>query len=259
MLPVGSTRRNETVLLTSFLAILGLVSWQSGFSVHSRYVIPALPFLFIWTSKVAQRDPPQESKSGPGVLTILTITALAWSMLSALSIYPYSISYFNELTNLLPVAAGTPKAPQVPTDFERANALSRIQMALTSGSRSGPQHLLDSNIDWSQDLFFLEKWILSHSEARPFKLAYFGSFPLELTRIASDGYPPEQTTPTHQGTNHHDAPSPLNFALVPGWYAISVNELFARSSRYRYFLEREPHTIVGYSFYIYFVPPTSPQ
>jgi hypothetical protein len=35
--------------------VLVLVSSQDGFSGHFRYVLPALPFAFIWMSQVANR------------------------------------------------------------------------------------------------------------------------------------------------------------------------------------------------------------
>ena len=46
--------RDEMIAIAPFFALLAGVSSQTGFSVHSRYVIPALPFLFIWASKVGR-------------------------------------------------------------------------------------------------------------------------------------------------------------------------------------------------------------
>lgn len=46
--------RDEMILLAPFVVILVFVSSQTGFSIHSRYVIPALPFMFVWTSKVGR-------------------------------------------------------------------------------------------------------------------------------------------------------------------------------------------------------------
>jgi hypothetical protein len=51
---------------------------------------------------------------------------LAWSVGSSLWYYPHSLSYFNELVG---------------------------------GPMGGPKHLLDSNIDWGQDLFYLKDWL----------------------------------------------------------------------------------------------------
>ena len=37
---------------------------------------------------------------------------------------------------------------------------------------NGPAHLLDSNIDWGQDLLYLKDWLDKHPQARPLGLAY---------------------------------------------------------------------------------------
>ena len=42
------------------------------------------------------------------------------------------------------------------------------------GPRRGHEHLLDSNIDWGQDLFLLKRWADRHTEARPLAVAYHG-------------------------------------------------------------------------------------
>jgi hypothetical protein len=44
--------RDEMVILLSGIVLLTFVSSQTGFSVHSRYIIPVLPFFFIWMSKI---------------------------------------------------------------------------------------------------------------------------------------------------------------------------------------------------------------
>src|SRR5438876_11457836 len=63
-----------------------------------------------------------------------------WSTYSSLSIYPHSLSYFNEL-------AGRPD--------------------------KGWEHLVDSNIDWGQDLLFLKTWMDDRPEADPVEAAYY--------------------------------------------------------------------------------------
>ena len=50
----SATWRDEMIVLAPFFTILVFVSSQTGFSVHSRYVIPACRFLFVWTSKVGR-------------------------------------------------------------------------------------------------------------------------------------------------------------------------------------------------------------
>ncbi len=191
---VNSSWRDEMVILLPGVVILAFVSSQTGFSVHSRYVIPALPFFFIWMSKVGKAI----SWRIRPVFSTLAITCLIWSIGSSLSVYPHSISYFNELVG---------------------------------GPKNGAKHLLDSNIDWGQDLFYLEKWCKAHPEVTEIKCAVWGSYPLDQTSIPDTGMPPAQPE--------------------PGWYALSVNYLYDREKQYRYFLELEPVAIIGYSIYVY--------
>ncbi len=186
--------RDEMVILLPGLVILAFVSSQTGFSVHSRYVIPALPFFFIWMSKVGKAISWQRP-----IFSTLTISLLVWSIGSSLWVYPHSISYFNELVG---------------------------------GPKNGGKHLLDSNIDWGQDLFYLEKWCKAHSEVTEIKCAVWGSYPLDQTSILDTGMP------------FVNDPQ-------PGWYALSVNYLYDREKQYRYFLEFEPVARIGYSIYVY--------
>ena len=141
------------VLLVPACAVLIFVSMQTGFSHHLRYVLPIAPFTFIWMSKLAHvfgsegRDTltPDGSHEEIGVprqtwlMRCAVAGALGWSVISSLSVYPHTLSYFNEL-------AGGPKG--------------------------GHWHLGNSNVDWGQDLFYLKDWYDEHPEARPLQLAY---------------------------------------------------------------------------------------
>ena len=235
-------RRDEALMLLPGVVLLAFVSSQTGFSVHSRYAIPALPFFFLWASKVGRAFTgiPRPTQAGPnkertypqGYKTVraLTVVFLAWSALSSLSVYPHSISYFNELAAIIP----TPKTddrPQIPP-IQKPTSLYDWSRALASaGPRNGPRHLLNSNIDWGQDLFNLERWCKNHPEVEKLKVAYWGTNSIELTSIPTVGFPGQEPE--------------------PGWYAISVNFIHSREGEYRYFLDYAPVDRAGYSIYIY--------
>ncbi len=112
------------------------------------------------------------------VLQTLVAFSICWLTSSSLSIYPHSLSYFNE-------AIG--------------------------GPLNGPKHLLGSNVDWGQDLLYLQRWLRSHPSARPIKLAYYGYYNPREAEIEVA------------------APSESSFGAVGpniekrGWYAVSVN------------------------------------
>lgn len=239
--------RDEMIVLAPFVVLLVFVSSQTGFSVHSRYVIPAMPFLFIWTSKVARVFEMRPFTQKRMAMAAMVILALAWSVGSSLAVYPHSLSYFSELAAVLPTPADSSYPKPFSTSDENHSVLSTIKSALSAGPRNGPHHLLDSNIDWGQDLFYLEDWYESHPEARPIQVAYLGGYPLGQSKIKSAGSPPigldreqinDKTTPV----------GPL-----PGWYALSVNAIYSRSQQYRYFLHFQPVATAGYSIYIYHI------
>ena len=121
------------------MAILGFVSSQTGFSHHMRYTSCPLffPFVIIATSKVACFV-----QTGHRLAGVLVVPCLLWAVASSMLIYPHSLSYFNE-------TAGGPE--------------------------NGHAHLLDSNIDWGQDLLYLKDWLDKHPEAYPLGSAYFNT------------------------------------------------------------------------------------
>jgi hypothetical protein len=111
--------RDEMVIILPGITLLAFVSSQTGFSVHSRYVIPALPFFFIWISKVGRAI----SWKRPVFSTVTTVLLL-WSVGSSLWVYPHSISYFNE-----PVG-GPRGGPRTPS---RTPSLCRVPTNRDSG------------------------------------------------------------------------------------------------------------------------------
>ena len=77
--------RDEMVVLVPVVAILVFVSSQTGFSVHSRYIIPALPFLFVWMSKVGRVFEMRPFTRKRLAMAAMVVLALAWSVGSSLS------------------------------------------------------------------------------------------------------------------------------------------------------------------------------
>jgi hypothetical protein len=191
------------------------VSSQTGFNHHLRYVLPAFPFAAVWIGQSARL------LFGPArPMKFLAAAALSWSVASSLVVYPHSLSYFNELTG---------------------------------GPRGGHRHLLDSNVDWGQDLFYLTAWLDAHPEARPLRMAYHGLFDAKVAGIEWTDPPriignPGKTLPAHRG------------GPEPGWYALSVSSIygyglggFVHDPQYTYFLRFRSLATAGYSIHIYHV------
>jgi len=238
--------RDDMLVLAPALVILISVSSQTGFSTHPRYVIPALPFLLVWASKVARAFEMRPFTRKRLAVAAMVVGALLWAVASSLAVYPHSLSYFNELAVVLP----TPADASYPTPVKKADEnRSIVPTIISTGPRNGPRHLLGSNIDWGQDLFYLEDWCESHPEARPIKLAYFGGYPLHRCKIKSAGSPPAGPERGQIG----EKTDATTFGPLPGWYALSVNEIYDRLQQSRYFLHFQPVATAGYSIYIYHI------
>ena len=218
--PPGRTWRDELTLVAPGVVILALVSSQTGFNHHLRYILPAFPFAFVWMSRLAA--------AGCRSLRVAAWVALGATAAASLWVYPHSLSYFN-------VAAG--------------------------GPANGSAHMLDSNVDWGQDLLYLKEWVDAHPEARPLGLAYFGYIHPSAVGI-------EFRLPPYAPAGPADfiLPRAQEFGPRPGWYAVSVHML--RGARFNlskgdgetedvdgqrlgYFLRCQPVATAGYSIWIY--------
>lgn len=215
----------EAALAVPAAAILALVSSQTGFNHHMRYVLPMFPFVIVSIGKLAYFI---RSACKPAALAILVLTC--WAAISCLSVYPHTLSYFNELAG---------------------------------GPENGQAHLLDSNIDWGQDLLVLKDWLDQHPESRPLHLAYFGVVDPRIVGI-SFSLPPSGLF-AYPTTNNS---MPAQVGPLPGWYAVSINyvcgfEFSAPDGQgglrpnalhaFEYFQSFTPAARAGYSILIYHI------
>ncbi len=208
---VQAFARMAWILPIHFLFFVGIVSAEISWNAHLRYALPALPFFLIWTARAGQ-----VLVTGQKVLSSLLIVGIVWATGSSLRYVPHSLSYFNEL-------AGGPEA--------------------------GHFHLIDSNVDWGQDLFLLQDWLAEHPEVGKIGLVYYGQFNPRVAGI--DFFLPED--------------SPVA-GRTPGWYAVSVTmmhgmpfwqtapdgqQYWCKPDGFIDFLERTPVDRVGYSLLIF--------
>jgi Dolichyl-phosphate-mannose-protein mannosyltransferase len=118
--------------------------------------------------------------------------------------------------------------------------------ALVGGPSEGSRYLLDSNLDWGQDLKLLARWTKENGVDR-INLAYFG--------IADPHYYGVSYTPLKVWPQV-DATAPAEPQL-PGYVAVSETTLHgvyappAERDYYRPLLDLEPEAIIGYSIRVY--------
>ena len=227
------------------------ITLHSKINLGYRYILPVLPFAIViaaragvwllatagasgrWTTPQAGRErngntPPLQPRRcawdayrrrrWPGIA--LTAALVVWAMWDGIAIYPHYLAFFN---------------------------------ALAGGPDNGWRVLVDSNVDWGQDIKGLKKWMDEHGVER-IRLGFVG-----------------EAHPTHYGIKFDPLPSspdrwqhPLHHDIyyadpAPGLYAISANLIQGRNladpDTYRWFRERKPIDKIGYSIFIYDVPP----
>ncbi len=223
--------RDEMVFLVPGIVLFIFVSSQTGFSVHSRYIMPSLIFFYAWACKLGKAFSPNKTADSPKLtraVRFLTIIFLIWSVASSLLVYPNSTAYFNELSALIRTSEDCRYPKPIPTTKTLSR---RVRSVLDAGPLNGPRHLLDSNIDWGQDIFLLESWYREHPEVTDFKTLIWGKYPVELTSIPNNAGPTE--TPK------------------AGWFAISVNYLYNEEKNFRYFMNFQPVAVIGFTTYVY--------
>lgn len=163
-------------------------------NIGLRHVLPMYPFLFVWASQSVNIKWDKTKKA-----IILGILIL-WYLWASLSIAPDYLSYFNE-------AVGGPD--------------------------NGYKYLIDSNIDWGQDLKQLGVY-LKENNIPQVKMAYFG----KDSRI-------------YRGIDYEE----MKCGPEPGLLAVSVNRLVGFDKQQAECLEWlhdfEPFDKVGHSIFLY--------
>lgn len=127
------------VLTLPPLCVLILVSLQTGFNKHLRYVLPVLPFVFVGIGMTVGRLRTRRSRC----LRPACFLILLWITFSSLRFCPVSLVYFNELAG---------------------------------GPANGHKHLLGSNLDWGQSLIALNRWDEQRQDGLPLYVSYSGLF-----------------------------------------------------------------------------------
>lgn len=197
-----------------------LVLAGSSLNIGHRHLLPIYPFLFVFCGSLALHR-----RSRAGVAALIGTVALSASVVFAppwrpTLVYPHYLAFFNELAG---------------------------------GPAEGYRSLVDSNLDWGQDLIGLRQWLDEHGVEEPINLCYFGT-----------------ADPRYHGIRHVKMPGGYRFsppfgnraafedARLPGLLAISATNVqgvyFSPELRqmWRTLLARSRRVgHVGHSIFIY--------
>lgn len=212
--------RQKALYLLIPSGIYFLISMQSALNIGYRHLLPIIPNFLLLVSGLAREKP------GTGRLSALQMTpaaalavlGLGIVVLTDLLLHPHYLSYFN---------------------------------LLAGGPSNGHNVLVDSNLDWGQDMLRLKEW-MAQNDVERIKLSWFGT-----------------ANPDYYGIDYNALPGlPYHFDLwwdppfstdapEAGIYAISASNLWELPLRdkhvFAWFRERTPDDRIGYSIHIYYV------
>lgn len=208
--------KTPAVTLALLLISIAVLIWRRG----DISAWPRLPVLLI----------------PPAVYFVTTLaTPINIGVRHVLPIYPFLFVIIGAVVIQFPIAripaGGLVLLLMIESFSSYPNYLAFFNFA-AGGSQNGPNYLIDSNIDWGQDLKKLKQY-LDRNSIREVCLRYFGS--------AEPGY---------FGIAHRDLamyPAPATCSVA----AASVNELYFKDSRIKRLLTCEPRARIGYSIYVY--------
>jgi hypothetical protein len=178
-------------------------------NIGLRHILPIYPFLLLVAGKTVVALWNANSRS----LRVLLGALGLFAVVECASIYPSYLAFFNQFIG---------------------------------GPRNGHKYLVDSNLDWGQDLKGLKRW-MAQNNVQHINLSYFGTadpayYKINCTHLPGAPFYAEQSA---------------KMPVLPGFVAVSATNLrgvyFEESWRNFYWplLEMKPVAVIGYSIYVY--------
>jgi hypothetical protein len=234
---------DEFAVLAFPATVLVAMTAFTDINLGVRYILPVFPFVFVATGKLV---PWVASLAGRGRVAGLVAlgTALGLTAAQTALIHPHYLASFNWVSG---------------------------------GPGRGSRHLIDSNLDWGQDLVGLRRWLDANRPGCRVGLAYFGQINPSLFHLRRQDFPwfLPPALPRRMGLLPGLAPNGLvgpASTLRPGVYAVSASLVrglpwriydpgalpkawspawSATMGAFAYFAELTPSATVGYSIFIY--------
>lgn len=199
---------SEASFLLIPVLLFTLFAVLSRLNVGWRHILPIYPFLFVWLGGTVSAM----WRSGLRSIKITLLLVALWLCGSTLWSYPNYLAYFNEFVG---------------------------------GPSRGHLYLVDSSLDWGQELKGLKEW-MSQNRVDKIQLAYFGTADPEYYKIDAVYLP---------GSVYQTQPRLTDVADSPPFVAISETFLAGlyldRPERYARFRKRNPVAVINYSIRVY--------
>jgi hypothetical protein len=143
--------RRDAVFLWLPVLVYVALTFTRGLQIGHRHLLPVLPFVFVASGEAAAAMATARARASRAAVALLA----AWYAFGTLRTHPHHLAYFNEIAG---------------------------------GPANGYRHLVDSNLDWGQDLKRLAAWWRAAGRP-PLKLSYFGSADPAYYGIESEALP----------------------------------------------------------------------
>jgi len=200
---------DDTVYTLLPLAVFLVAAMTAKLNIGARHILTIYPFVLLLAGCAVNKFYGAPRKSFRLLLVSLCLLAIS----EFISIYPHYLAFFNQFTG---------------------------------GPRNGHKYLIDSNLDWGQDLKGLKHWMDEH-DVRHINLSYFGTadpayYRIDCTHLPGEPFFDEKLTGDPR---------------LPGFVAVSVTNLrglyFPDNARnlYKPLLDMKPAAVIGYSIYVY--------
>ena len=198
----------DEIAMLLFVIFYWAISITGNLNIGVRHVLPTFPFIYLliagqikgWTSRATESTGKSAIKTGK----IMFISAmLAFYTISSVTTYPHFLAYFNEFAG---------------------------------GPNGGARYIVDSNLDWGQDLRRLKKFVEKNNIDK-IKVDYFGGGDVKY-------YLGDRAEIWHADNGP-----------ATGWIAVSAT--FLQTSRaypwasYAWLDQYEPVKKIGYSIFVY--------
>jgi hypothetical protein len=164
-------------------------------ALQIKYILPVYPLMCICISQLMNF-----SFSRLSSWRLIFVGLCLWYLIASINIYPHYLAYFNELIG---------------------------------GPKNGYKYLVDSNLDWGQDLKLLKKY-LDKNNIKEIKLGYFGTASPDYYKISYTRLEP--------------------FKPASGWIAVSATFLqgaHTAKGGYDWLKNYDPVLKIGYSIFLY--------
>ncbi len=192
-------------------------SLLSSVNIGYRHMLPLLPFLFILISRIASdksRNTKHETRNTPHVSRIACFVLLACYVVGTLRVFPHYLPYFN---------------------------------LLAGGPAGGYRYLVDSNLDWGQNMWQLRDWMRENG-VDTVSYAHFSPDRPQVYGVQADFLPPDPRAVPFAPFDPAPGVYAIGATVLQGPYAPDVNT-------YAWFRSHEPLVRLGHALFVYDVPP----